>query len=251
MSQEQTLPFEQAASSAPHRATPEADFPLPDDLRYIVIEGVIGAGKTTLARILAERFNARLVLEEFEENPFLPRFYEDRSRWAFQTQLSFLASRFRQQQALLKRDLFHQIVISDYSFDKDRIFAYLNLEGDERQLYDSLYKLMQPAIPVPDLIVYLQSTTERLLKNIRQRARTYELDMDPAYINILNEAYNHYFFLYTKSPLLIINATHIDFVRNPHEMEELVRQITTIRHKGTTYFNPASETLSTPADDGV
>lgn len=245
---EQTLPFD-PEPRAERRADPgAAPGPLPDDLRYIVIEGVIGAGKTTLARILAERFNGRLVLEEFEENPFLPRFYEDRSRWAFQTQLSFLASRFRQQQALLKRDLFHQVVVSDYSFDKDRIFAYLNLDGDERQLYDTLYNLMQPATPVPDLIVYLQSTTERLLQNIRKRARSYEADMDPDYIDTLNEAYNHYFFHYSQSPLLIINATHIDFVRNPHELEELVSQITTIKHKGTTYFNPAPQ--PTPADDG-
>ncbi|RMF64417.1 MAG: deoxynucleoside kinase [Bacteroidetes bacterium] len=222
----------QKPDPAPEPVTP------PETLRYVVIEGVIGAGKTTLARLLAERFNARLVLEEFEDNPFLARFYEDRARWAFQTQLSFLASRFRQQQNLLKRDLFHQLVISDYAFDKDRIFAHLNLEGDERQLYDTLYNLMQPAVPVPDLIVYLQSTTERLLQNIAKRGRSYEANMDPEYIDTLNRAYNHYFFHYTKSPLLIINTTHIDFVAHPDELEELVRQIMTIRHPGTTYFNP-------------
>ncbi len=209
-----------------------------EDLRYIVIEGVIGAGKTTLARLLAERFDARLVLEEFEENPFLASFYEDRERWAFQTQLSFLASRFRQQQNLLKRDLFHHLVISDYAFDKDRIFAHLNLEGDERQLYETLYTLMQPSTPVPDLIVYLQSTTERLLQNIRQRGRSYERNMDPDYIDTLNKAYNHYFGHFTASPLLIINATNIDFVKNPEDLEELVRQIMSIKHPGTTYFNP-------------
>ncbi|WP_456428017.1 deoxynucleoside kinase [Rhodocaloribacter sp.] len=209
-----------------------------EDLRYIVIEGVIGAGKTTLARLLAERFDARLVLEEFEENPFLASFYEDRDRWAFQTQLSFLASRFRQQQNLLKRDLFHHLVISDYAFDKDRIFAHLNLEGDERQLYETLYTLMQPSTPVPDLIVYLQSTTERLLQNIRQRGRSYERNMDPDYIDTLNKAYNHYFGHFTASPLLIINATNIDFVKNPEDLEELVRQIMSIKHPGTTYFNP-------------
>ncbi len=221
---------------------PESNPPQPlilrDDLRHIVIEGVIGVGKTTLARILAHRFDGRLVLEEFEDNPFLSRFYEDRPRWAFQTQLSFLASRFRQQQALLKRDLFHHIFVSDYTFDKDRIFAHLNLEGDERQLYETLYSLMQATIPVPDLVVYLQSTTDRLLQNIEQRGRPYEQDMDRDYIHTLNEAYNRYFLHYTKSPLLIINSADIDFVKNPEELEQLVRQITTLRHPGTTYFNP-------------
>ncbi len=211
---------------------------LRDDLRYVVIEGVIGAGKTTLARILTERFHAKLVLEEFEENPFLPSFYADPARWAFQTQLSFLASRFRQQKRLLERDLFHQIVISDYAFDKDRIFAHLNLQGDELQLYESLYTLMQPATPTPDLVVYLQSSPERLMQNIRSRARSYELNMDPDYIGALNEAYDYYFLRYDKSPLLIVNATHIDFVKNPRDLEELVRQITRVRHTGTRYFNP-------------
>ncbi len=225
---------------APHPESPRQDppFRLADDLRYVIIEGVIGAGKTTLARILAERFNGQLVLERFEENPFLERFYKDRPRWAFQTQLAFLASRFRQQKALLSRDLFHQVTIADYAFDKDRIFAHLNLTGDEVQLYETLYGLMEPTTPRPDLVVYLQSSTERLMHNIRQRGRPYEANMDPAYIAALNEAYTYYFFRYTKSPLLIINAERIDFVKNLEELEELVRQIATVRHHGTTYFNP-------------
>lgn len=212
---------------------------LRDDLRYLVIEGVIGAGKTTLARMLAERFDGQLVLEEFDENPFLERFYEDRARWAFQTQLAFLASRFQQQKNLLARDLFHQVTIADYAFDKDRIFAHLNLEGDERQLYETLYALMEPNTPVPDLVVYLHSAPERLLQNIRQRDRAYERAMDPAYIEALHDAYTYYFFRYTKSPLLIVNAAPIDFVKNPDEGEELVRQIATVKHTGMTYFNPA------------
>ena len=219
----------------------DASFPplaLPDDLRYIVIEGVIGAGKTTLARILAERFDGQLVLEEFEGNPFLERFYEDRARWAFQTQLAFLASRFRQQKALLARDLFHQVTISDYAFDKDRIFAHLNLDGDELQLYETLYRLMEPATPQPDLVVYLQSTPERLMHNIRLRGRSYEADMDPGYIRALHEAYTYYFRRYAKSPLLIVNAAPIDFVKNPGDLEELLRQIATVRQAGTTYFDP-------------
>ncbi len=223
--------------------TPEpAPYALRDDLRYIVIEGVIGAGKTSLARLLAKRFNGQLVLEEFDQNPFLERFYEDKKRWAFHTQLSFLASRFRQQKALLARDLFHQVVISDYIFDKDRIFAHLNLKDDELQLYEMLFSQMQVATPSPDLVVYLQSNTERLMKNIDERQRSYEARMSRGYIESLSEAYDFYFFRYTRCPLLIIKATHIDFVNNPAHLDELVRVIATLRHPGTTYFTPSGAT---------
>lgn len=212
---------------------------LPDDLRYLVIEGVIGVGKTTLARLIAERFGGRLILEAFEENPFLPRFYEDPERWAFHTQLSFLASRFHQQKQLLLRDLFHPFVVSDYAFDKDRIFARINLKGDELQLYETLYMLMEPNVPVPDLVVYLQSTPERLLENIQRRGRPYERRIEWSYLKALCEAYDHYFFHYAKGPLLIVNAAQIDFVQNPEDLEELIRQILERRrYGGITYFNP-------------
>ncbi|PSR01636.1 MAG: deoxynucleoside kinase [Bacteroidetes bacterium QS_8_68_28] len=209
-----------------------------EDLSYVAIEGVIGAGKTSLAELLAERLDARLVLEQFEENPFLERFYEDRARWAFQTQLAFLASRFRQQKELQARDLFHDVIVSDYAFEKDRIFAHHNLDGDELSLYETLFSLMEPFAPTPDLVVYLQSSPERLMQNIAQRGRSYEEDMDPDYIKALHEAYNYFFFRYTKSPLLIVNAAEIDFVENEDELGELVHQITSTRHPGTTYFTP-------------
>jgi len=212
---------------------------LPEHIQYVVVEGVIGAGKTTLAQITSARYGARLILERPDENPFLEKFYTDRPRWAFQTQLSYLASRFRQQQELLKRDLFQQDIVSDYSFDKDRIFARINLSGDELQLYESLYGLMQPNTAVPDLVVYLQSSTERLMANIRKRARSYETGMEESYISALNEAYNSYFFHYTASPLLIVNATNLDFVERPGDLQELLHQIETLQHPGTTYYNPS------------
>jgi deoxyguanosine kinase len=204
-----------------------------------VIEGVIGVGKTSLTKLLAQQSDARLVLEQFEENPFLERFYSDRDRWAFQTQLSFLASRFRQQQSLGGRDLFHRHVISDYTFDKDRVFARLNLSGDELALYETMFNIMQPTTPVPDLIVYLQASTDRLMANIQRRGRSYEKEMDRSYIENLGQAYNQYFFHYNQSPLLIVNATNIDFIANPNDFNELVRQIAQLRHPGTTYFNPS------------
>jgi len=212
---------------------------LPDHLQYVVIEGVIGAGKSSLAKLLAARQGAQLVLEEFDANPFLARFYEDRPRWAFQTQLSFLASRFRQQQSLHTRDLFHQSTISDYAFDKDRIFARQNLTGDELQLYESLYTMMQPTTPLPNLIIYLQSSTPRLMQNIRKRGRSYEVNMEESYIESLNQAYNQYFFHYVQTPLLIVNATNIDFVHKVEHLDDLIRQIGTLNHSGTTYYNPS------------
>ena len=212
---------------------------LPDHLGYVVVEGVIGAGKTTMARMLADRAGGRLVLEEFEENPFLDRFYADRDRWAFQTQLTFLASRFKQQKALAARDLFVDHVVADYSFDKDRIFAHVTLEGDEVRLYETMFGIMEPQAPVPDLVVYLRSSVDRLLHNIALRGRSYESGMDPAYLAELVAAYDQYFFHYTKSPLLIVDASRIDFVGAPDTFDELVRQMASVKG-GTTYFNPPS-----------
>jgi deoxyadenosine/deoxycytidine kinase len=197
----------------------------PEIPRYIAVEGVIGVGKTSLAAAIAERIGARLVREEFDENPFLPAFYADPPRWAFHTQLAFLASRFRQQRTLRERDLFQQAVVSDYTFDKDRLFARLNLSGDELQLYETLFSIMEPNAPVPDLVVYLRSSVERLLENIRRRGRDYEVGMDPAYLADLSAAYDRYFLHYRKGPLIVIPATGIDFVGDAAQRESLIRRV--------------------------
>lgn len=192
---------------------------------FIAIEGVIGAGKTTLASLLSERSQARLVLEQFEENPFLPKFYEDRKRYAFQTQLAFLASRFKQQQVMTTRDLFDDFVISDYIFEKDRIFARLNLDEDELALYDNIYGIMTGISAKPDLVIYLQSTVDRLMSNIDNRGRDYERHITPDYLQELSDAYNQFFYHYNKAPLMIINSTEIDFVNNPDHLAYIEEQI--------------------------
>jgi deoxyguanosine kinase len=181
---------------------------------FIAVEGVIGAGKTSLARLISERHNARLVLEEFEDNPFLPRFYEDRERYAFQTQLTFLASRFNQQKSMTTPDLFSNFLVSDYLFDKDRIFARLNLSDDEMALYDRIYSIMSGIAAKPDLVIFIQCSVDRLLHNISKRGRTYEKTISSDYLSDLNESYNHFFHHYDRSPLLIVNASEIDFVNN-------------------------------------
>jgi deoxyguanosine kinase len=197
---------------------------LPSDLRYIAVEGVIGVGKTSLANHLADRFGGGMVLEEVDENPFLPAFYSDPERWAFHTQLSYLASRFRQQKELHTRDLFHGFIVSDYTFDKDRIFAHQNLTGDELQLYETLYGLMATTIPQPDLVVYLQANLNRVMANIKKRARPYEKQIEQSYLSSLVDAYDFYFARY-EGPLIRLNVTKLDFVGNPEDREQLVDAI--------------------------
>ena len=204
---------------------------------YIAIEGVIGAGKTTLAQLLAERRNARLVQETYDENPFLPKFYEDRERYAFQTQLSFLASRFKQQQTLSRQDLFHDFVISDYLFEKDRIFARLNLDEDELALYDSIYQVMTGIAARPDLVIFLQSSVPPLMEKIKKRGREYEKQITEGYLYELNEAYNHFFHHYNKSPLMIINVPKIDFETRPDYLDYIEEQIFESPVRGNTHIH--------------
>lgn len=211
---------------------------LPSEIHYIAIEGVIGAGKTTLARMLSERLFARLVLENFEDNPFLPKFYEDPERYAFQTQIYFLLSRYKQQQELFQTDLFHSHIISDYIFEKDKIFAYLTLRDDELKLYENLLNAIEKTIPQPDLVIYLQSSVDRLMDNIKKRGREMEKNMSEEYIKELNEAYNYFFFRYKSSPLLIVKTTDIDFVNNREHFEDLLAQILRPNKAPVEYYNP-------------
>jgi deoxyadenosine/deoxycytidine kinase len=207
------------------------------EIDYIAIEGAIGAGKTSLANILAEKMEARLILEETEENPFLSDFYKDKERYAFQTQIFFLLSRYRQQQDLFAPDLFQKKVVSDYLFDKDQIFASVTLNPNEFYLYERLLSILEKDVPKPDLVIYLQANAEVLLNRIKERERPYEKNINLEYIQTLNEAYNYYFFHYTKTPLLVVNTDRIDFVHNKEDLDDLLEQLKK-PHLGTKYYVP-------------
>ena len=205
--------------------------------RYIVVEGPIGVGKTSLTSLLAEKLGARLILEQAEDNPFLSDFYRDPVRYRFQIQVFFLLNRFGQQQELAQPDLFTSVTLSDYLFDKDRIFASLNLSDHELALYDQIYRLLEPKITKPDLVIFLQADADQLIRRIKQRGRTYEKDVDRDYIAAVNEAYNRFFFNYSDTPLLVINTSDIDFVHRMEDLDDLLKQIMLMK-QGTQYYVP-------------
>ena len=205
--------------------------------RYLVVEGPIGVGKTSLAEMLAERLQARKLMEGPEENPFLGQFYKDMRRYAFQTQLYFLLNRFRQQQELVQFDLFKQSLVSDYLFAKDKIFAYLTLDDNELALYERLHPLLEMRVQKPDLVIYLQASTDVLMRRIQSRARDYEQNLDRTYLEDVNAAYNHFFFHYSTTPLLVVNTTDIDFVKHKEDFEDLVKQVEAVQ-AGTHYYVP-------------
>jgi deoxyguanosine kinase len=193
---------------------------------YIAIEGVIGVGKTTLARLLQPSFNAELLLEIFEENPFLSDFYSDRSRYAFQTQIFFLLSRYHQQRRGVSETLSkNPWLISDYTFDKDRLFAEVNLEGDELEVYYMVHEALAEKITKPDLIIYLRADTQVLMQRIAQRDRPYERQMERQYIEALNQTYENHMLRHSGKNVLTINTNDLNYVRYPEELEHVDRQI--------------------------
>ena len=207
--------------------------------RSIAIEGPVGAGKTALAERLGTRLDGTVVLED-GENPFLADFYADRPGAALQAQLFFLLNRHRQQTALRQTDLFSQLTICDYLFDKDKIFAYLNLDDNELFIYQRLYDLLARDVPPPDLVVYLQAPTEVLLRRIHSRkmdAEAVALQPDDDYVRELNEAYHHFFFHYTASPLLVLETSQFDSDASDEALDDLVKQIRAMG-PGTRYYVP-------------
>ena len=207
--------------------------------RYIAIEGPIGVGKTSLAERVSTRLDATAVLED-SENPFLADFYGGRPGAALQAQLFYLLSRHRQLLALRQTDLFSQATVCDYLFDRDKIFAYLNLDDNELFIYQRLFDLLVRDVPSPDLVVYLQAPTEVLLRRLRERAKTSEPETpepDGDYIREVNEAYQHFFFHYTATPLLVVETSHVDLHARDEAVDDLIRQIKTM-NRGTQYYVP-------------
>lgn len=206
---------------------------------YIVIEGPLGVGKTTLAKMLADKLNGETLMEDADENPFLTQFYRDPKKYGFQTQIYFLLRRYQRAVEIAQIDLFKRIIVSDYLFEKDRIFARNNLSDDEFWLYDQLFALLSKRIVPPNLVIFLQATTDVLMGRIRKRNRRYERAISTKYLEEINRAFNDFFFHYSSSPLLVVNASQIDFVHVPDDFEDLVDRIRRMK-AGTQYYVPMS-----------
>jgi deoxyguanosine kinase len=213
--------------------------PQPASPRFIVVEGPIGVGKTSLARRLAESFDAELVLESSEDNPFLEAFYRSRRQNALPAQLFFLFQRTRQLEALNQADMFSPIRIADFHVFRDQLFADLNLDADERQLYQQIVDKLDFDVPTPDLVIYLQASVDALMARIAGRGIDYEHTMDRQYVEQVADAYARYFYDYDESPLLIVNASTIDPVRSDADYDALYQQIRSIK-SGRHFFNPAA-----------
>jgi deoxyadenosine/deoxycytidine kinase len=206
------------------------------DFHYIAVEGPIGVGKSSFSEMLANQLHAQKIMEDLH-NPFLKDFYRETPGANFQVQLFFLLMRYQQQQKLQQADLFQQSIVCDYIFQKDKIFAYLNLSDNELLIYERLYTLLEPNVPRPDLVIYLQASLDVLLQRIKKRNLDYERSITREYLKELMQAYNYFFFHYKLSSLLVINTSEIDFVENPKDMEDLVSMIRTMG-KGTKYYVP-------------
>jgi deoxyadenosine/deoxycytidine kinase len=205
--------------------------------KYIVVEGPIGVGKTSLAKILANEFQARTIFERVEDNPFLPKFYRSRELYAFQNQTFFLLNRYQQQMELAQQDLFNQNTVSDYLFAKDQIFATLTLSAEELNLYQQIYALLNTRVPKPDLVVYLQARPEVLYKRVKKRDKKYERSVTFEYLSEVSQAYNQFFFHYDETPLLVVNTSGIDFVSSSKDLADLIKEINTMG-SGTQHYIP-------------
>jgi deoxyadenosine/deoxycytidine kinase len=205
-------------------------------LRHIAIDGPIGVGKTSLVELLARKFQGVKVLEDID-NPFLPDFYKKKKGAAFQTQLFFLLSRYHQQREIAQIDLFSELVIADYTFAKDKIFACLNLDDSELLLYDRLYNLLSENVPKPDLVIFLQGNLETCMRRVKKRGFSFEKGISVDYVRQLIEAYNYYFYHYEETPLLVVDTNEIDFVNRQEHFEDLVAQIQKTK-KGVQYYVP-------------
>ncbi|MCI0448335.1 MAG: deoxynucleoside kinase [Chlorobi bacterium] len=208
-------------------------------ISYIAVEGVIGAGKSSLARKLAETISARLILENFEDNPFLNKFYKNPQEYAFRTQMFFLLERYQQLQQLHQKDMFEPYTVSDYIFEKDKIFAYLNLNDDELKIYELVVQALDRSVVSPDLVIYLQTSVVRLMSNIRNRDREIERDISETYIDNLNEAYNYFFSRYKAAKVIIVNSEEADFINSRADFDNLLNEIFKSDSGAVKYYNPS------------
>jgi deoxyadenosine/deoxycytidine kinase len=210
---------------------------------FVVVEGPIGAGKTSLAHRLSTAYGADLLLEQPEENPFLERFYQSRKHYALPTQLYFLFQRARQLEALKQGDMFQPVRVADFLLEKDSLFARLNLDDQELKLYEQVYAKLSLEMPVPDLVIYLQAPVEVLMDRIRKRGIDFERAIDRGYLEALIDAYTRFFYHYTDAPLLIVNAAEINFVDSDPDFQALLDHIATVRTGGRHFFNPLPVSL--------
>jgi deoxyadenosine/deoxycytidine kinase len=205
--------------------------------KYIVVEGPIGVGKTSLAKMLANEFQGRMVFERVEDNPFLPKFYKSRELYAFQNQTFFLLNRYQQQMELAQQNLFNQNTVADYLFAKDQIFATLTLSAEELSLYQQIYVLLNTRVPKPDLVVYLQARPEVLYKRVKKRDKKFERGVTFEYLSEVSQAYNQFFFHYDETPLLVVNTSEIDFVSSSKDLADLIKEINNMG-SGTQHYIP-------------